>query len=263
MLNFSADFFSIQVLFGFLLATIRVQGFFLSAPIISRSGIPVILKLGLSGVIICVFAEPIFTNAPILNLSHPVNIVTYILHEITIGLLLGIITDLFFGVITMVGQLCGVQMGQSTVNVFDPTSKAAINPVGFIFSNICLYTFISIGGLFHLCFVLKKSFELLPLASFTVQFNVLVGNYVHVFNEIFILGIKFLLPIIALMLIVDVFGALFAKIMPQANMFFLLMPAKIVMGCFLMLLIMPAYLQNIDRFFTDYFYELLDMIFVG
>ncbi len=263
MTNLSADFFSVQVIFGFFLAMVRVQGFFLVAPIISRSGIPIIVKIGLSAVIVWVFSDAIFPNAPILNLQHPVNIVTYIFHEITIGIVLGIITDLFFNVISMVGQLCGVQMGQSTVSVFDPTSKASINPVSFIFTNVCVWTFITMGGLFHLAFVLKKSFEIMPMAAFSVNFNNLAGNYIIVFNEIFKLGIKFLLPIIALMFIVDVFGALFAKIMPQANMFILLMPAKIVMGAFLMMMIMPAYLQNISEFFSNRFYDLLDMVFLG
>ena len=175
--------------------------------------------------------------------------------------MLGLLCNLLFDAIVTLTQVLGIQMGMSSSNVFNPAAGGSTNAMGLFYVTVSLILFLCFDGLYHLIFIIRKSFEIIPLASFSIDFGALSQNYIVVFNQIFVISVKLLLPLIAIMFIVDVFVALFAKIMPQANMFFLAMPNKIFFGVFVVMAILTSFAANLQHFYEVQMYEFMDMLF--
>jgi flagellar biosynthetic protein FliR len=239
----------------------RVQGFFLSAPILSSQAIPRLIKIGASALLSFCFYSSIYVNADGPILLDAYHITAYIFHELLIGYLFGLIVNLIFEVIATYGQLIGIQMGQSSANIFDPATESSANPISAIYTSMGYFFFLSFNGLYNLALIMRKSFEIIPLASFSVNISSIAQNFLTIFSQTFLIGLKYLLPMMALMFIVDIFVAIFSKILPQANMYFLIMSNKLILGMFLMLIVVPGYLLNIQDFFSNEIFDLIEGLF--
>ena len=123
------------------------------------------------------------------------------------------------------------------------------------------FFFLSFNGLYNLGLIIRKCFEIIPLASFSVNLAGIAQNFITVFSQVFLIGLKYLLPMVALMFIADIFVAIFSKILPQANMYFLIMSNKLILGMLLMLVVVPSFLINIEDYFNNEVFELLEMLF--
>jgi len=259
--RFDIDFLTAETIASLLLAMFRIQGFFLSAPIFSNQLIPVIIKIGLSALVGFCFYDSIFTNSNQIILLDSYHMAAYILHELFIGYVFGFFMNLIFEAIATYTHLVGIQMGLSSANIFNPTSQTSANPVSVLYANIGFFFFLSYNGLYNLALILRKSFQIVPLASFSINIGGLSENFIHIFSQIFFIGLKYLLPMIALMFIIDIFVAIFSKILPQANMYFLIMSNKLIVGMFLLLIIIPGFILNIEDFFTNEIFDLLEKLF--
>lgn len=260
-MQYSLDYLTTQTILSFLLAMFRFHGFFLVAPIFSRNQIPMIIKIGLSAIFSFCFYDLIFIDATKLIVTEPIQLGLGIFHELLIGMMLGILTSLIFDALTTVTHLMGIQSGMSSSNVFNPTIGGTTNALGLFYVTVALIFFLNFDGLYHLLFIIRKSFEIIPLASFDINFAILAKNFIFVFNQIFVISLKYVLPLISLMFIIDVFIAIFAKIMPQANMYFLAMPCKLFIAAFLLMMIMAGFSENIYEFFANELYSLMDRLF--
>jgi flagellar biosynthetic protein FliR len=259
--NFDIDFLTVETIASLLLAMFRIQGFFISAPIISSSAIPGIIKIGLSALVGFCFYESIFINANQIILLDTFHMAAYIMHELLIGYLFGLLVNLIFDAIGTYAQLIGIQMGLSSANIFNPATESSANPISALYTTMGYFFFLSFNGLVNAALIIRKSFEIIPLASFSVNISGMAQNFIVIFSQIFLIGLKFLLPMIALMFIVDIFVAIFSKILPQANMYFLIMSNKLILGMFLMIVVLQSYLLNMENFFANEVFDLLEKLF--
>jgi len=255
------DFLLIQTFLGFLLAMFRVQGFFLSAPIFSRSSIPVLIKIGISFLYCLWFYDAIFANGQQILSYHPAIILILVFIEFTIGYLFGFLVNLVFDAILTFAHLLGTQFGMSSATVFNASLASPTNPTGIFFSTIAFLYFISFGGLYNISFILKKTFEFIAINDYSTNINLLFVNFAQVFSQIFILSLKFILPLIALMFVVDIFVAIFSKILPQASMFFLIMPNKLILAAIISIIVIVPLNNGLQEYFDETLLGLLDQLF--
>lgn len=261
-MQISLDFLSIEIILTFFLAMARVAAFMISAPILSRNGIPAMVKLMITAAIVLSFYPSILNSSNGLILYDSWHLAIAIFHELLVGFAMGVLMGLFFDSLVSFAHMAGIQMGQSSSNVFNPALSAPTSPTGTFIANVALMFFLLLNGIYHMVFLLKKSFMLVPLASYRLDLALLTQNYISVFTEIFAIGMKIVLPLIALMFVIDVFVALFAKIMPQANMFFLMMPAKLIVGAFVIMFMLGGLYLRMEQYFEIEFWDLLDKLFI-
>jgi flagellar biosynthetic protein FliR len=259
--NFDIDFLTAETIASILLAMFRIQGFFISAPIFSSRTIPVLIKIGLSALVGFCFYDSIFSNSNQIILLDAYHMSAYILHELLIGYLFGLLVNLIFDAIATYAHLVGIQMGLSSANIFNPATQSAANPIAVLYSNMGFFFFLSFNGLYNLALIIRKSFEIIPLASFSINIASISQNFISIFSQVFFIGLKYLLPMVALMFIIDIFVAIFSKILPQANMYFLIMSNKLILGMFLLLIVVPGYILNIEDFFNNEVFDLLEKLF--
>lgn len=262
-MNVSLDFLTIQVMLTFVLSITRVGAMMATAPLLSHGGIPLIIRVGIASTIVFTLYDKIVSATTNIIATDYVHLTLGILHEFIIGAVLGIIMNMIFDALVTFGHLAGIQSGESNESIFNPAISAPTNPIATFITNSCLMFFLFQDGLYQIIFLLRKSFEIIPLASYTFKLTVFAENFTHILGTIFVIGLKMILPILALMIIVDIFIALSSKIMPQANMFFLFMPTKVVLATILLTVMSTGLSLRMESFFDTEFWDLIDQLMLG
>ena len=124
----------------FALILIRVSGLFLLSPIWGRANIPNQLKIGLS-VVLTVILINFYPPAA----SPAANLIGYAMlcvGELLIGLTLGFVTTVFFGIVFTAGQIIDMQTGFGMVQVYDVQQNIQIPIAGNLLNLMILLCFI-------------------------------------------------------------------------------------------------------------------------
>ncbi|HKK24180.1 MAG TPA: flagellar biosynthetic protein FliR, partial [Gracilimonas sp.] len=108
---------------------------------------------------------------------------------------------------------------------------------------------------------LAKSFELVPINEAEIH---LAGPYMlEIATYLFVIGVQITTPFIIVIFLLDVSIAIFARIMPQANMMFIAFPIKVGVGLSLLLLSIPYLPTAFEMMFLqlyDFIAELLGIL---
>ncbi|MBU1884022.1 flagellar biosynthetic protein FliR, partial [bacterium] len=104
---------------GFLLLFFRFASLFIAVPIFSHQSIPMVMKPAMAFFFTVVFYS---SMKPIAFEINVVNLVFAILSEFLFGLIIGIVLQLAFNVITFAGGQISFVMGFSMASAIDPQS---------------------------------------------------------------------------------------------------------------------------------------------
>ena len=239
----------------------RVMALLMTAPVLSRNDVPMMVKIGFAGVMSFALFAGVISHSHGLIPTNPWLLSIVIAFEILIGALLGMIISLLFDGIATFAQVAGVQMGGSASNVFEPSLNTGANPVAQFYLYASLSIFLILGGFYNVFAILMKSFELAPLADLSFNYAAFALNYLEVFSSIFITALKLLMPLLAVMTVTDIFVALVAKVLPQANIYFLIMPNKLILGMIIMSLTIGGLASGIENYVSEGLLENFSQLF--
>ncbi len=233
----------------------------MTAPVLSRNEFPIMVKIGFAGVMsFSLFNEVISYSANLIP-TNPWLLSIVIAFEILIGALLGMLMSLLFDGIVTFAQVVGVQMGGSASNVFEPSLNTGANPVAQFYLYASLSIFLILGGFYNVFAVLSKSFSLAPLGALGFNYAAMASNYLGIFSGIFISSLKLMMPLLAVMTIADIFVALVAKVLPQANIYFLIMPNKLILGMIIMSLTLAGLASGVEEYVNEGFLDNFSQLF--
>lgn len=147
--------------------------------------------------------------------------------EMLFGALLGLVVQLAQEALQFAAQLLGYQIGLSYASVVDPASEADTTSLQTLFSLLGGFLFFSAGADRWLLGELIRSFATVPLGSFLpqeAQWQLLAALMAQVFS----VGLRFALPMIALFLLLDLAFALLARLQAQLQVSTFMQPAKLL-----------------------------------
>ncbi len=225
----------------FILACTRVSGIFITAPIFSSRNIPPRVKIMLS-VFISLIIVPVILQKYTVNI--PSALLPYmfaVLCELTIGVTIGLVMEIFFAVIQVAGQMLDTQIGFGIVNVLDPQSGTQVPLLGNFIQVIFIIVFLA-TDMHHLFFsALADSFQVLPIngAVFDGSLALFILKLV---SDMFVLALKIAMPIVMTTLLVDISMGMLARTMPQMNVFVVGIPLKLAVGIFMLSVVLPTYI---------------------
>lgn len=234
------------------LIMVRVTSVLMSAPFLSSRQFPVRVKLFFAFAVTLL----LYPVIPLQGTAIPVDaknleVVILVIREMLIGIGMGLAGQIVFGGIQFGGQFISIQTGLGFANIIDPNSQTQ-NP---IFSQIMLLlslvVFLSIGGDAIYLRALKKSFEIIPLG--TADFSNTGPIFIKMATQLFVIGIQLSAPFIVVLFLLDLSFAIFARIMPQANIFFVSLPLKVLGGIYMLLWVTPKLGIAFNQFFTILF----------
>ena len=215
-------------------------------PFFNARVIPVLSKAGLA-LMISIILFSVINHDMIPFPNNVWEIIQVIITEFIIGMILGLMVQLFFEGITMMGQVVGFQTGFAITNILDPQSGVQVS----IFSNfayfLAMVVFLILNG-HHLALnAMRESFEIINVGSLNLNRQIF-QRLLFVSGEMFVIALKIGAPAIAALLFTEVAFALVTKLIPQMNIMIVAFPVQIIIG----LIFFGITLNIILRFVENY-----------
>ncbi len=242
----------------FLLIFVRISGIFTAAPIYGATNVPLIIKAGCS-LIFALVLLPILSQQPVALSGSLYVYMLLVMKEYLVGLIIGFTASLVFSAIQMAGHLIDTQIGFSMVNVLDPLFGQQIPLIGNFKYMLALLVFLATNGHHMVILALFESFQAVP-ATQVLFHTSLAPLFVDLLINFFIIALKISLPVVVTLLLMDVGMGILARTMPQMNIFMVGMPAKILIGVFMLSVALPFYILFIEVLFNGMYANLNQVI---
>jgi flagellar biosynthetic protein FliR len=235
----------------FLLVMLRTGGLIFSSPIFGRTLMPARVKIGLVAAVGFLFFISFPSTAPI-EYTSLFGFFLLCAAELLLGIALAFVTNLFFALTFVAGQLIDMQIGFGIVNVYDRQNNTQIPMIGNLLNTILLIVFFGVNGHHQLIGIIYLTLERLPVGSLVFAPEIgLVA--LEIFVRSFALGVMVAMPVIASGLILEISFGLLVKTVPQMNMFVVGIPIKIIIGFVIILFTLPVFINFSGRIFSEMF----------
>jgi flagellar biosynthetic protein FliR len=210
-----------------LLVFVRVSGLLMAAPFFGQNSIPTRVRV-LAGVVLA-YSLAGFATGPLPEyVEHDVGFALTVLFEAGTGLIIGFTARLIFWAVNFAGTIMGYQMALSLSQTYNPMTGASSNALGQILSYAFLLGFLLLDGHHMLLRALAQSFETIPLGGgLLAPGGPLLLDWM---GEFFHIALRLAAPFLVLLFFTDIALGIFATLIPQANLFTLSLPAKLLVG---------------------------------
>ena len=244
------NYLSVEFILSTFLIFVRVAAVLATAPFFNSAAFPKQVKLFLA-ITLTITLYPI---VPLYGASIPIDatildVVMAISKEMIVGIAMGLVGQMIFAGVRLGGELMSVNIGLSFASVVDPMNQGQNGIVSQLFTFIGILIFLGIGGEAIYIRAMAESFEIVPMGQ--AQPIHATRTFVDIAMYLFIVGIQLASPFIIVLFLLDVSLAIFAKVMPQANIFFISLPLKVGIGFILMLLVLPYTPAAFEHFFNS------------
>lgn len=226
---------------------VRVSGLMLFAPFFGSLVIPTRVKamlvLALSLLIYPTVEKGIDLNAiP----SWPVAVFT----EFLIGVGMGIASNIVFEAVLLCGQVLGVQMGYSLVNILDPQTQVDTTVMALFYQSIVMLLFLQMNVHLWLLRAVGNSFRYLPPGTAHLN-SLFTTSIIKIVGEVFDIGIQIAAPVLAATLAADIILGLLGKASPQMPLMLLGPAVKSLLGIVVLIATLHYWPDLFRRLFTN------------
>lgn len=173
-------------------------------------------------------------------------LVVLLLHDLLIGLCMGLAINIIFAGIQTAGEIIGFQMGFSIVNVVDPMTGVDAPITANMLYIVAFLLFLSFGGHHMLIRALVESFSIMPVQATLPKQGYLL-SVISYGAQVFVIGVKVAAPVIGILLLVNIAFAITARAVPQMNVFIVSFPISIAIGFIFIIVIinlMPGFISS-------------------
>ena len=225
-------------------------------PYMGGEAVPQTVKMGLAFALAILVYPAIWMQGGAAVLPDDTfGIALLVTKEVFVGATLGFVCALSFEAIRMAGQIIDNSAGLTQATTMVPQLPDRISPTSNFLYQLAIVVFFAIGGHRIFLWALTRSFDLIPphtfidtgegLAELALVILRLTGDAIA-------LGALMAFPVIAAIMLTNLFLALVNKSAPQINVFFLGMPLKAVLASAIVLLSLEVVLAAmIDRSLAD------------
>jgi flagellar biosynthetic protein FliR len=215
-----------QMLAAALFAGLRIGGVMVFSPFLGSLSVPMQVKAGLT-VALTALLYPAYAfprvEASLLGWTR------IALGEAVIGLLLGLTLNFILEAAQWAGQMIGMQMGFSLVNILDPQTMVD-TPVLSIFSQlVALLIFLQLDVHHWLLRGLAASFRYLPPGA-AVPRPALTNGLMEAAGGVWLVGLQIAAPVVVATLLADLALGFMGKVSPQLPVLFFGLSIKTLLG---------------------------------
>jgi len=231
----------------FLLSLLRVGSLIAAMPVLGGAQTAQRFKVGLTfvlGLLLFPLSKKYFLPIPFV----PVVLLVVVIQEVLLGVLIGLIARLIFSAVEFGGTVIGYQMGFAAANVFDPQNQRQISLMSQFQNVFAILIFLSMDGHMILIRAIVSSFEVLPPGQIDFSKGA-IPFLIDATTQMFILGVKFSAPILAVLLLSSLVLGIMARVFPQLNVFLLSFPLNIGLSFLVIGLTLPLIVGLLAREF--------------
>jgi flagellar biosynthetic protein FliR len=246
-----------KYIYNFLFILLRAGIVVSLLPFFGSKNFPAQFKIGFI-IAIALILTPIVE----LNISQT-GIPLTVMHEVVVGITLGLTARFIFFAVEMAGQVASNAMGLSIATVFNPDFGQSTE-IARLYGMMAMLIFLAMDAHHDLIYVFVKSYEWLPgehINIITIQ-N-LVTEVVSVSGKIFLIALKISAPVVIAMLISHLLLGFIYKAAPQMNIFFIGYPVYIFVGFIVILIGIPVFTHVIGGYLNGIKDEMIRIIAIA
>lgn len=204
-------------------------------------------------IVISLILTPILKNyLPNINSDELALIAYYICTEIMIGAFMGLTIRLTIQFFQVAGAIISMLSGLSAATAFDPGQNSQGAIIGQFYIMVMLLLIFMNDLHYSYLYALIDSYNI-----FNPQDNYNIGeftnSYITSVNKSFYMALKLSAPFIVVSLCSNLGAGILSKLMPNFQVFFVLMPIQI----FLVISVMYITLSYVVKFFLEYFQDVM------
>ncbi|QXD16066.1 flagellar biosynthetic protein FliR [Rhodocaloribacter litoris] len=242
---------------GVFLVFVRIGGLLMAAPFFGQPSVPVRLRVLIA--VMMAYLLVGFTPAPLPeSVFHPFGLMVAVGIEALTGVVLGLASQFIFWALQYAGDVLGFQMGLSLAEVFNPADGQSTNPMGRLFLMTFLLVFILLDGPHYLLYALIASFDVVPLGGAGLAAaGPLMLDWA---GRLFATALRLAAPFMMTFFLVEAALGIFARVVPQADLFSLSLPLKLLLGLGLGYLFLQNLFPIIPGFIDQMYDDLLTLV---
>ena len=181
-------------------------------------------------------------------------VIALLIGEVVVGLMLGLATRMVVGALQTAGAIVAQQLGLAFAMSVDPAMGGQQAAIGNFLTLLGL-TLIFATDLHHLAIAaIRDSYDLLPPQGLPATADGVILATTAVARG-FTLAVQISAPFIAFAVLFNLGLGVLARLMPQMQVFFLAMPATILVGMLIMLAVlgvmMGVFTESLGSFLSD------------
>ncbi len=216
-----------QELVGFALVVGRVGGLFLLAPVFSSRLVPARVRALVAAAFALALA-PLATEGRQLP-AQALDLALVLVKEILVGLAFALAVGAVAAILQAAAELLDVLVGFAYAQLVDPMTGAQGGPMARLYSMLGAIVFLLVGGDHLVVLGLARSYEVLPLDAGPDP-AALAAMAASQLPQIALAALEVAAPVLVALVLADIALALVARAVPQMNVFFVGLPAKILLG---------------------------------
>lgn len=238
---------SLEHIFVFTLVFLRISALLIMIPVIGERTVPLRVKGGLAILVSLLVFPAAGVNINSFQTGDEIlALAIAMIGEVMIGIVIGLTTKIIFAGIQFAGEMIGIQIGFSIVNVIDPVSSSQVSIIAEFQYLIALLIYLAVDAHHTLIFAIVDSYRI--VSPFSYHFSgSLVKHIIMLSRELFILAIKISAPIMAVLLFTNVALGVVARTVPQINVFIVGFPVQITVGLIVFGLTAPVFVYIVQR----------------
>lgn len=224
----------ITQLFAFMLVFCRLGSAIMLLPGFGESYVPARVRLLLAAMF-SVLLAPVIHNLPPMP-SNVINLFNIMFAEIMVGLFLGGLSRMLIAVVNIAGMIIAYQSSLASAVTQDLTlSQAQGTSLGNLLGMSALVLLFA-TDLHHLMLRgLADSYGLFPPGQFPLVDD-FANHAIHTMSNAFQMAMKIAAPHIVIGLIIYLAAGIIARLMPNIQIFFLLMAPQILISFFILMI---------------------------
>jgi flagellar biosynthetic protein FliR len=221
----------------YILIFARVGTILMLIPALGEMTIPATMRLAFALLLSLVLFPLIQPELPALP-DEPMQVLVYLFHELAVGLIFGAITRMITLAAGVAGSIIAFQTGLSGAQGPDPINGGAQGALIGAFLSLLGVTLIFATDLHHVALLaIRDSYAIMP-PSAPLMFGDAAQMAIQSAASAFVVGIQMAAPFIVLGLVFYLGMGLLARMMPQLQVFFVIMPGSIWVGLVLFALLL-------------------------
>jgi flagellar biosynthetic protein FliR len=247
---------------GLLPAFARTVGIIAFMPGISSPQVPFPVRAGLV-LGICAAVAPALAGAAATAADIPLGqFGLVLLTEAVFGVVIGYGASLLMEAARLAGELIDLQIGLRAAELFDPIGATRSSLLGTFYSLIATLLFLQLDGHHWVLAGLHRSFLVAPVGCLIYR-SALIPLVLNLWGTMCDLALRMGAPVMAVLLLTDLAFGLVVRAVPQVNILFVGMPAKIGLGLLGLALTASVFLAALTGLLGDlqtYVMEVLRLV---
>jgi flagellar biosynthetic protein FliR len=237
--------FLVTELFTFLLIFTRISAGFMLLPGIGEAYVSLRIRL-LFSIMVAIMLMPLLGPSIPPVPTSPLALSVLMMKEIIIGLFFGLLARFLLSAMHVAGMVISYQSSLAAATMFDVSQAGQGSTIGN-FLSVTAVLLLFVTDLHHLMIQgLVDSYTLFEPGA-ALMIGDMADSMTRLTSDVFNIGVKLASPIIAVALMVNLGAGVLARLMPNMQVFFVLIPAQIQIALlFLMTTLSGMYLWYLD-----------------